>query len=172
VFKQQVDAWVRSPAMDQRRRELAALPHGRGILISAGGTVLVSSLVVLLKASSCPFMTGWQLRELVLCPTAWDSVPLIGFTRHTYQVLREDLGCTLPVQVAFRSSAKELAPETLASLQRQFGPVLTLDLDSVPQPPHHKQCVGLKHAVLFCAAMTCVAHRQASGASLCLSVGL
>ncbi|KAL6765645.1 mannosyltransferase putative-domain-containing protein [Haematococcus lacustris] len=58
------------------------------------------------------------------------------------KVLRERLGCQLPVQVAYRG-AQDLDPDTLASLAARFPPLQGLDLNALPQPPHHMQVTDM-----------------------------
>ena len=51
------------------------------------------------------------------------------------QVLREQAQCKLPVEVAYRGPA-DMDDHTLASLEAQFSPLHTLDLNAVPYLAH------------------------------------
>lgn len=53
------------------------------------------------------------------------------------QTLRHKLNCTLPVEVAYIGSKKEMDPAAIAALNSTLGPVHGLDLSAVPYPAHH-----------------------------------
>lgn len=54
------------------------------------------------------------------------------------QVLREQLNCTLPVEVAWHTK-EEMDNATLTALDKQFGPVYGLNLSAIPFPDHHRR---------------------------------
>lgn len=57
------------------------------------------------------------------------------------QILRKQLNCTLPVEVAFVSAKQEMHPDVIPALNASFGPVHGLDLSTAPYPAHHNPCV-------------------------------
>jgi len=54
------------------------------------------------------------------------------------QVLRETLGCSLPVEVAWQGP-KEMDNVTLAALQHRFGPLRGFDVQAMPYPPEMRR---------------------------------
>jgi hypothetical protein len=52
------------------------------------------------------------------------------------QILRNQLNCTLPVEIAYRNE-KEVHPGTIKALDAAVGPVHGLDLSLAPYPEHH-----------------------------------
>lgn len=57
------------------------------------------------------------------------------------QVLRETLGCSLPVEVAWQGP-KEMDNVTLAALQHRFGPLRGFDVQAMPYPPQMRRYEG------------------------------
>jgi hypothetical protein len=53
------------------------------------------------------------------------------------QTLRHKLNCSLPAEVAYIGSKKEIDPAAIATLNATLGPVYGLDLSAVPYPAHH-----------------------------------
>lgn len=53
------------------------------------------------------------------------------------QILRTQLNCSLPVEIAYIGEKKELQPEHIATLDAKLGPVYGLDLSMLPYPKHH-----------------------------------
>jgi hypothetical protein len=53
------------------------------------------------------------------------------------QVLREELKCSLPVELVWHS-AHEMDNATLAALRKHFGPIIGISLSSLPWPAHHR----------------------------------
>jgi hypothetical protein len=56
----------------------------------------------------------------------------------TLRVLRHHLRCRLPVEVAWQGP-REMDEATLAALDRDYGPVLGLDVSSTPYPEHQRR---------------------------------
>jgi hypothetical protein len=52
-------------------------------------------------------------------------------------VLREQLKCSLPVELVWHSS-EEMDEATLAALRKHFGPIVGISLGSLPWPAHHR----------------------------------
>ena len=48
------------------------------------------------------------------------------------------LNCTLPVELVWHG-ANEMDNATLASLQKEFGPIRGYDISQVPYPDHHRK---------------------------------
>lgn len=53
------------------------------------------------------------------------------------QTLRHKLNCSLPAEVAYIGSKKEMDPAAIVALNETLGPVYALDLSAVPYPAHH-----------------------------------
>lgn len=71
------------------------------------------------------------------------------------KVLRETLGCSLPVEVAWQGP-KEMDNVTLAALQHRFGPLRGFDVQAMPYPPEMRRVpltrwVGKVAALLHCS---------------------
>jgi hypothetical protein len=52
------------------------------------------------------------------------------------QILRKQLNCTLPVEIAYRDE-KEVHPGVIKALDASLGPVYGLDLSQASYPEHH-----------------------------------
>jgi hypothetical protein len=52
------------------------------------------------------------------------------------QILRNQLNCTLPVEIAYRNE-QEMHPDAITALDAALGPVYGLDLSLAPYPEHH-----------------------------------
>jgi hypothetical protein len=56
----------------------------------------------------------------------------------TLRVLRHHLRCKLPVEVAWQGP-KEMDGAMLAALDSEYGPVLGVDVSTVPYPEHQRK---------------------------------
>lgn len=54
-----------------------------------------------------------------------------------FQVLREVLNCSLPVELVWHAT-EEMDNATIAALRRRWGPIVGINLDSMPWPSHHR----------------------------------
>uniref|UniRef100_A0A383VV11 Mannosyltransferase putative-domain-containing protein n=1 Tax=Tetradesmus obliquus TaxID=3088 RepID=A0A383VV11_TETOB len=62
---------------------------------------------------------------------------LISSTIVTLKVLREVLNCSLPVELVWHAT-EEMDNATIAALRRRWGPIVGINLDSMPWPSHHR----------------------------------
>ena len=53
------------------------------------------------------------------------------------QILRTQLKCKLPVEIAYVGAKQEMRPDAIPALNASFGPVHGLDLSEAPYPEHH-----------------------------------
>jgi hypothetical protein len=71
-------------------------------------------------------------KSLVTC-----YVELVLYHVALYQVLREVLKCSLPVELVWHT-VEEMDAATLAALRQHFGPIVGVNLSGVPWPAHHR----------------------------------
>ncbi|WIA22256.1 hypothetical protein OEZ85_004579 [Tetradesmus obliquus] len=62
---------------------------------------------------------------------------MLGAITASLWTLRHKLNCTLPAEVAYIGSKKEVDPAAIAAMNATLGPVYGLDLSAVPYPAHH-----------------------------------
>eukprot|EP00878_Enallax_costatus_P008903 GHUV01009307.1.p1 GENE.GHUV01009307.1~~GHUV01009307.1.p1 ORF type:complete len:671 (+),score=115.05 GHUV01009307.1:370-2382(+) len=62
---------------------------------------------------------------------------LITSTTVTLKVLREQLNCSLPVELVWHKP-NEMDATTLAAMQSSFGPIIGVNLTEIPWPSHHR----------------------------------
>jgi hypothetical protein len=61
-----------------------------------------------------------------------------------WQVLREVLRCSLPVELVWHTPS-EMDAQTLAALAARWGPIRGVDLSATPWPAHHRLPPVLAH---------------------------